>query len=899
MPKVKLKLQDSLHTHAFQDAGQLFQQRAFERLYQILSNICHDRNTYQNKKCEHVSDCRIHNNIYIDGVRGTGKTNFILNIESYLSSSARNNNDPKRQELVRNIAFFKPLDPTVLDPKENLLSSITAHLTNHPNLDKILDNYSSPGNLSGYGQDTPNQIQIDAYYHSLEILGASIDGLHGGDPLTGLERISEQYDSLALEQRLHEFFSTLTQLLGVKILLLPIDDIDLAANHGFQVLNIIRRSLASPLLVPVITGNFDVYNQLLNKNIQEWFGIPEDKRPYHDLNQTQKKMIDDIREGFYSKVFPLHNRISLDKIDTLIENDQLEIEVESRADNGSGNSIPARLLDEVATRLTRLNINLRHTQDQNYLRYFSRSTRDYIHLLFSLRDTLIITTRIFHNLTTKHPSAVISRENEIAICYLKENGYTLNDNKLLDDLKSYDSQQMPRIGHPTSLMGDLIALILINSTHSESAETNKPESEWFRLLDTLATQVNTLSMDTHVQGLDPFLRHLRNDRRHTSVDGRFHHLNCLNEILDTPLAELLHDCGIPVEKSKKRQIEISRHPWEEYIIDNRFRSIPTAPPDAEKDLETIFLDGLFFIDQSTLTIADKQVFSVIKFLRLIFMSMDQEFSVDSLATLILDDPYHYGTRGREIRWLKRSDISAYIDENKFHNKVNEWRKEHITPHPRFDDYKIRLLIINFHLFLKKAIPTLQEKTSHTGQTISLIHLARASARSLVTTLEAIETNNALPIYADISELRLMMRQDKPQPPTHDRDILSFVVALSRHPLIALIETYSPKGIQPVLKRPLESVPAILADLYKMLPPLAHDRRSGVPNMESLRKALAEIEEQLNIEWPKLEVGEKNYIADMMLDDASPLRIYINEAQAYKMHNSLKGIFKLLNRDMPI
>jgi len=75
---------------------------------------------------------RTHNTILVDGKRGTGKTQFLLNIQNYLKKTSKKN--------LKNLYFFNPIDPTLLHDNESFLTIVIAKVLNDLEKKSYLDN---------------------------------------------------------------------------------------------------------------------------------------------------------------------------------------------------------------------------------------------------------------------------------------------------------------------------------------------------------------------------------------------------------------------------------------------------------------------------------------------------------------------------------------------------------------------------------------------------------------------------------------------------------------------------------------------------------------------------------------------------------------------------------------
>ncbi len=169
----------------------------------------------------------------------------------------------------------------------------------------------------------------------------------------GIDEIYANQSALKLEQNLHELFREASKLEGQdkpkdkpKIFVIRIDDIDMAFKHGFQVLETIRKYLASPYVLPIISGDSELYRILVEKEFaedmkSEVFSRPKNyrvlagkefaedikaeifSRPM-DLNEEDKKkdrftvQVKDLSEKYLIKVNPFDRQIELEHLEEII-----------------------------------------------------------------------------------------------------------------------------------------------------------------------------------------------------------------------------------------------------------------------------------------------------------------------------------------------------------------------------------------------------------------------------------------------------------------------------------------------------------------------------------------------------------------------------------------------------
>jgi hypothetical protein len=243
------------------------------------------------KKQDHHSDDvnhhRAHTAVLIDGSRGTGKSSVLVNIGRFLEE-----HDP---ELAQRVHILRPLDPTLLETNDDLfLNVIVAGL--------VCDGAVQAARAR-------NQEKADLFHEQLQRLGNTLDRLESQRELRGLDKLRAFMGNQNLAQEVHQVFKIALDLLGKELLVLPIDDVDTSLNRAFDNLEVIRKYLVSPYVLPVISGDLDLYGDLTWRN-------------FHDkLLQTSKvenqAAIDrakDLAREYQRKVLPLQYRIEMPEV---------------------------------------------------------------------------------------------------------------------------------------------------------------------------------------------------------------------------------------------------------------------------------------------------------------------------------------------------------------------------------------------------------------------------------------------------------------------------------------------------------------------------------------------------------------------------------------------------------
>lgn len=337
---------------------ELFQKEAFKEICEILdrhSGSCDDID---------ITKCRHHNTIFIDGERGLGKTAFMLNIENYYREYGSENKKYK---------FLNPIDPTLLENSEKFISIVLA---------KIVESVSLDNNLC--------EEKLHEYFDSLEKLSTSLAAIKTVSNDIGIEEISSNKSSLQLEQNAHNFFKKVCELYKIDSIVILIDDIDMAFEKGFDVIEVVRKYLASPYIIPILAGDMKLYKDIIEKQFKdkmEFYSEIKNLKEFYNYNNSfelnninnelqlklkeKKELLDNLVEQYMRKVFPNEYRIELKSIFDILKSYEIEIILDKNK------NLSYKELKDFEIKHINLGIN----QKEHQYKVFSNNTRDFIQYL--------------------------------------------------------------------------------------------------------------------------------------------------------------------------------------------------------------------------------------------------------------------------------------------------------------------------------------------------------------------------------------------------------------------------------------------------------------------------------------------------------------------------------------
>lgn len=357
MTELKINLDDTERVKTFNKA-ELFQLDAYEQVVKIVRQASDKLAKIDGEIAKRISDCRTHNAIFITGGRGTGKTAFLVNIGRYTSENWDEGKKP---------VFLKPIDPTILEEEEHFLSIIIGHIVEH--VECIVEN--KEGDIAKAYQD---------YYRAIDLLSQSLRATRTINEAEGIEEIISSQNNLKLEQNVHGFFQAACTLMDIPFIVLAIDDIDMSFEQGFQILETIRKYMASPFVIPVISGDPALYTSILFQNFQK-------KLVGCDMEQKElRQFIGSLTEKYLAKVFPAEYRVYLRDIFDILRQRKTILTTE-------GTSCGYNLWKDVEIRMQNYRVNQKEFTSQ----ILDDNARSFIQYLVSKKDSVKLVAENFEN----------------------------------------------------------------------------------------------------------------------------------------------------------------------------------------------------------------------------------------------------------------------------------------------------------------------------------------------------------------------------------------------------------------------------------------------------------------------------------------------------------------------
>ncbi|AKU11195.1 hypothetical protein AzCIB_1290 [Azoarcus sp. CIB] len=306
----------------------LLAREVYDRLYTLIHEAQREASKALNEPDQDFDSRRTHNAVLIDGARGTGKSTVLVNLPAYLKQRANASHDPNQglpevqrsrvrqnKDLLARVHILKPVDPTLLEEHDDLFL--------HVIVAAVLSD-------SQVQQAQRNESNYRAMLRALEELAHGLESVDAQKEERGLDKLRSFIGHRQLNSKVHAFFGSVLTLLGKDLLVLTIDDVDTSLDRAYENLEIVRRYLNTPLVLPIISGDLDLYTEVIWR---EFHGKIVKPTPKYEEDQARNLAIA-LASEYQRKILPVTNRLRMPDIAEYLCDFQIELRSPSDEQGG-------------------------------------------------------------------------------------------------------------------------------------------------------------------------------------------------------------------------------------------------------------------------------------------------------------------------------------------------------------------------------------------------------------------------------------------------------------------------------------------------------------------------------------------------------------------------------------
>ncbi|WP_372384263.1 antiviral RADAR system adenosine triphosphatase RdrA [Vibrio sp. BS-M-Sm-2] len=286
-------------------SGEFWQCEAQESLINKLEITLREAKEYkENRKKDNNKTWLSHNAILVSGQRGTGKTVFLRNCEKLWKKSCKKENIQEEE-----LKFLNVIDPTMLVNNDHFSNVIIAQI--YYVVEKKIKRSSGCHGVSSVSEQEKSH-----FYNSLKKLADALGKKDDFNGHSGIDKILQYNSGIQIENYFHLFIESAINLLGCQALVLPIDDVDMALGRAFEVVDDVRRLLGCPYIIPIVSGDMRLYEQMTNVHFDS--NAYDSKSKNEGLTDEGKDVSKELTTSYLTKVFPNQMRIGLQPITQII-----------------------------------------------------------------------------------------------------------------------------------------------------------------------------------------------------------------------------------------------------------------------------------------------------------------------------------------------------------------------------------------------------------------------------------------------------------------------------------------------------------------------------------------------------------------------------------------------------
>ncbi|MCG8291282.1 antiviral RADAR system adenosine triphosphatase RdrA [Pseudomonas entomophila] len=286
--------------------NQLLARGVYRKMAQILWESLPGDVEDESKDATRYANERGHMTLFLDGGRGMGKTTVIVNLAKYLEAV-----EDQFPGLAEAVHVLKPIDPSQLEDGDDLFLNV------------VVAAVLGDGAVKAQREVKPELWQ--ALHDSLQALGVALSGRESQGDGIGLDRLRAFMGSQELAGAVHDFFAKAARLLGKKMLVLPIDDVDTTLHRAFENLEVVRRYLASPALLPIVCGDLKLYREVTSRDTYRRLSMGST-----GFGHDAKSIAEDLAKEYLRKILPLHRRMRMPEVDEFLQSSQVLLGAEQR-----------------------------------------------------------------------------------------------------------------------------------------------------------------------------------------------------------------------------------------------------------------------------------------------------------------------------------------------------------------------------------------------------------------------------------------------------------------------------------------------------------------------------------------------------------------------------------------
>lgn len=315
---IVINLNDDRDAYVVSDPKDIIHVNELEQVRQLLEQSVEAAKDYENSELFK----RKHDTIMLAGVRGSGKTTFMLSLLNFVNKDILGTPPItfgfKAKGSIEVLDIF---DPTLIEDKVHVFVNIISLIKERVDEKaKKCNCFKEPD-----GDDGRDYKQWETSFKKLAeglpaINGVGHDGFSGDEWLDSEfvmnKGVGRAHAANHLERNFHDFVRKSLKFIGKTAFMLCFDDIDTNFRKGWPVLEVLHKYLTTPQFITILSGDAHLYSILIRD--QQWGNFSDrllemESKGAED-SKLYKETVAHLEEQYFLKLLKSERRVFLNSL---------------------------------------------------------------------------------------------------------------------------------------------------------------------------------------------------------------------------------------------------------------------------------------------------------------------------------------------------------------------------------------------------------------------------------------------------------------------------------------------------------------------------------------------------------------------------------------------------------
>lgn len=321
MPEIIINLNEDRDAYVVKEPEHIIHVNELDQVWSLLEESIKTAKDYEKPDSDFK---RKHDTIMLAGVRGSGKTTFMLSLLHFISEGKKKFKFEKKNECKKDgngVEVLNIFDPTLIEDRVHVFINI---------ISLIKDCVDEKAKRSNCFKDTDsddcrNYKEWEKSFKKLADGLPAINGV-GHDEFSGEAWLDSEFimnkgvgraeAANHLERNFHVFVRKSLKFIDKTAFLLCFDDIDTSFKRGWPVLEVLHKYLTTPQFITILSGDAHLYSILIRDQQWENFGdrMLEMEARTKNERETFKETVTHLEEQYFLKLLKSERRVFLNSL---------------------------------------------------------------------------------------------------------------------------------------------------------------------------------------------------------------------------------------------------------------------------------------------------------------------------------------------------------------------------------------------------------------------------------------------------------------------------------------------------------------------------------------------------------------------------------------------------------